>query len=185
VIPEPFIVSQEGGGLFQQLLAQSYHALPLPVQQIHHDVPFISLRGYCTITRGINPLSRLMALCARLPPEGDNVPVHVTIERESGLERWVRRFGKHEMPSTLTMANGLLHEALGLARFLFRLEGSHDGIKWVPVAVKAAGIPLPTGLFRFSVYERAENDRYQFDVRVDVFGAGLLVHYRGWLERDV
>lgn len=185
VMAGSFTDSCETGGIFQELLAHSFDALPPSIRKVHQSSSHISLHGHCRVTRGKNLVARAMAFFAKLPPASENVPVHVAIRREGRFECWTRRFGEHEMMSTLTAANGLLHEALGPVRFLFRLEGSAEGIAWTPVHVKAAGIPLPAKLFRFNVSERAEDGRYQFDVRVDVCGLGLLVHYQGWLEPDV
>jgi hypothetical protein len=176
---------RDTANIFRELLAHSFDALPQAVQKIHRSSPEASLRGYCNVTRGKSLVGRAMAFFAKLPPAGENVPIRVTIRREGRLECWTRHFGGHEMTSILTAANGLLQEALGPVRFLFRLEGSAEGIAWIPVQVKTAGIPLPVTLFRFSVCERAEDGRYRFDVRVDVCGLGLLVHYQGWLEPDV
>ncbi|MGH8807950.1 MAG: DUF4166 domain-containing protein, partial [Noviherbaspirillum sp.] len=174
---EQSIPCGDARGLFQTLLAPSYETLPLSVRNVHHASHSITLQGTCKVMRGRSRLSGLMAFFARLPPAGDKVPIKVTIRREEGREHWIRRFDKHEMASTLTAANGLLHEALGPVRFLFRLHGSEQGIRWIPVGISAMGIPLPVGWFRFDVHERAEHDRYHFDVHVAIVGLGLLVHY--------
>lgn len=173
-----------GTNPFRQLLAPSFDALPPAVRRIHHGSGHILLRGLCKVRRGVSWTSRMMGYCAQLPPSGDDVPVQVRIERKDGRERWARRFGNHRMTSVLSMKNGRLVEALGPVRFIFELQGSEQGIRWMPWRVLALGVPLPIRWFQFDVQERSEQERYVFDVRVALTGVGLLVHYEGWLEID-
>jgi len=145
----------------------------------------ISLEGSCTVMRGKTLLGKAMAFFAKIPPAGENIPIKVIIRRTRNGVQWIRSFGKHEMTSTLRNAQGLLSESLGPARFLFRLQGSEQGIRWIPVRIRAMGIPLPLRLFDFDIREYADQERYHFNVKVEIVGLGLLVHYQGRLEADV
>lgn len=168
--------------LFRTLLASSFDALPDAVRVVHLDSNDIRLRGLCKVKRGTTWISKAMGFFAQLPPAGDEMPVDVRIERRQGRERWARRFGSHRMTSVLSTANGCLIEAMGPLRFVFALQGSEQGIRWVSQRISLLGLTLPLSWFRFDVQERSEHGRYVFDVRVALVGAGLLVHYLGWLE---
>ena len=66
-----------------------------------------------------------------------------------------------------------------------RASSAEDGaIVWRVVRVHALGVPLPARWFR-SVRAResaGDDGRYHFDVSASMPIAGLLVHYRGWLD---
>ena len=82
------------------------------------------------------------------------------------------------------MQDDLLCEQLGLARFGFRLTVEEGVIVWRVARVHALGVPLPVRWFRsVQARESASDDgRYCFDVSAWMPIAGLLVHYRGWLD---
>lgn len=174
----------QSSALFRDLLASSFAQLPEAIQRVHRGPANVTLSGVCKVARGKGRLTALMAWIARLPPAGEAVPVTVTIERNNGSERWVRRFGEHQMISRLSQANGQLCEALGPVRLVFNLQGTEQGIQWKPAHIQAFGIPLPRSCFRFDIQEWVAQDRYSFDVRVALPGLGLLVHYQGWLDID-
>jgi hypothetical protein len=169
--------------LFQRLLGQRFDALPAPVQRLHSARSVTLAVGRARVARGAGALSRFFAAVSGLPEPGNDVGVRVEIDARRGCETWTRTFAGKPMRSMLRERGGLLHESLGAAGFWFRLEASAEGIDWHLVRVAVLGVPLPVAWFRDIVArERAEGNRYSFDVRAALPGVGLLVHYRGWLD---
>jgi hypothetical protein len=169
--------------LFQRLLGDDFRALPPAVRALHLRVGRHLYHGQVEVRRGRNPLSRLLAWATRLPPTGRGA-IEVSIDSHEQSESWVRKIGDAAMPSRLWMQDDLLCEQLGLARFGFRLTVEEGVIVWRVARVHALGVPLPARWFRsVQAQESASDDgRYCFDVSASMPIAGLLVHYRGWLE---
>lgn len=169
--------------LFQRVLGDDFHTLPPAVQALHLRTGRQRYRGEVEVRRDRNPLSWLLAWATRLPPAGRGA-IEVDIDTSEHSESWVRKVGTAAMPSKLWMQDGLLCEQLGLARFGFRLTVEEGAIVWRVARVHALGVPLPARWFR-SVQARESADeggRYCFDVAASMPIAGLLVHYRGWLD---
>lgn len=94
----------------------------------------------------------------------------------------MREFGSHRMRSIQEVRGNRLHESLGLARLVFVLRVQGGRIVWVLESARALGIRIPARWFELDVSECEREGRYHFDVRVNIRGVGLLVHYAGWLE---
>ena len=172
----------DAGSLFRELLRDSYDALPAPVRALHDRAPAV-FQGRCDIERGRGLLSRLMAAASSLPAAGRDRPLSVTIERHPLGETWSRDFAGSRMKSSLRRRGALLEERLGPTVFRFVLAPSVEGIRWTLASVRTLGIALPLAWFRgVTASESADGDRYTFDVRAAVPVAGLLVHYRGYLD---
>lgn len=139
--------------------------------------------GRCRVVRGAGLLSRMIGLASRLPPAGEDTPLHVAIASCAQGETWIRDFDGWQMQSRLWAEAGLLRERLGLATFGFALHGDETGLRWELAAVRALGIALPVRWFR-DVHARefvAPGGLYGFEVRAALPLAGLLVHYTGTL----
>ena len=79
--------------------------------------------------------------------------------------------------------DGLLCERLGLVTFGFALSAEDNVLTWRVRRVSALGVPLPARWFDgVRARESQVADRYHFDVEARLPLAGLLVHYRGWLD---
>lgn len=170
--------------LFPMLLGERFCALSPCVQTLHLREGTQHLRGEVEVERGRSWLSRLCAWATRLPPAGAG-PIVVEITSEPGSERWIRRIAHHAMPSRLWAGNGLLCERLGLVTFGFRLDVEQGAIVWRVVRVCVLGMPLPAAWFDGVIArEWEEAGRYRFDVGAVMPVAGLLVHYRGWLQLE-
>lgn len=168
--------------LFPMLLGERFGALPSCVQALHLREGTQHLQGEVEVERGRSWLSQLCAWATRLPPAGSG-PIAVEITAEPGSERWIRRIGRHAMPSRLWAGDGLLCERLGLVTFGFRLDVEQEAIVWRVARVRVFGLPLPAAWFDGVVArEWEEAGRYRFDVSAAMPIAGLLVHYRGWLH---
>jgi hypothetical protein len=176
------------GPLFPRLLGGGFDVLPPSVRRLHLREGAAEYRGEVVVDRGLHPLARLCAWATRLPPAGAG-PARVTITASAGREAWVRYIGGRAMPSQLWAGHGamagLLCERLGAVLFGFAMREEHAQIVWRVAKVRVFGLlPLPAHWFD-GVEARESADaagRYRFDVRAALPVAGLLVHYRGWLE---
>lgn len=168
--------------LFQHILGAAFGELPPQVQRIHDARPRKVYTGRCAVERGDGLLVRLMARLARLPATGTQIPVTVTIEGGAGRESWRRRFGSHAMDSVLWQRAGLLHERLGAVTLRFVLLATEGEIQWQLRGARLLVLPLPRAWFqRCTAREFIEDQRYGFEVNVELRGIGLLVRYRGWM----
>lgn len=168
--------------LFQRLLGEVFDSLPPTVKVLHSREGCHRYRGEVEVARGRHPLARLLAWATRLPPAGKG-DVEVEIDADWHGERWMRHIGGHAMPSRLWPQDGLLCEKLGLVRFGFRLTVEEGVLVWRVARVHALGLPLPARwLDAVQAREYEKEGRYRFDVAAAMPIAGLLVHYRGWLE---
>jgi hypothetical protein len=80
-------------------------------------------------------------------------------------------------------SDGLLCERLGLVTFAFALAVADGILTWQVRRVRALGVPLPARWFEgVRACESEVAGRYHFDVRASLPLAGMLVHYRGWLD---
>lgn len=167
--------------MYERLLGPAFHSLPNAIRALHRSPGTRRFSGACTIQRGDSWLSRLLGRAASLPPAGTTA-VTVTIESNGVREIWLRQFGAHRMRSVLHTKHNRLRESLGLADFVFALAIENRRIRWTLEAVRAFGVSLPKRWFDLDVWEGESDGRYHFNVRVDIRGLGLLVHYAGWLE---
>lgn len=170
-------------GLFQHVLGDgAFDGLPPTVQILHSRMGHQRYRGEVEVSRGRHPLARLFAWATRLPPAGKG-GVEVEIDADEHGERWTRHIGGHAMPSRLWAQEGMLCEQLGLVRFGFRLTVEEGSLVWRVARVHALGMPLSARWFEAVQAREYEKDgRYRFDVAAAMPIAGVLVHYRGWLE---
>ena len=170
--------------LFARLLGNAFDTLPPRVRALHLREGTMRYRGEVDAERGQGWLAALCIRATRLPPSGRG-PIGVEIVADTHGERWTRRVGGQAMRSRLWDADGVLCERLGLVTFGFALSARDGAIEWRVVRVRALGLPLPARWFgAVAAREFEQNDRYHFDVRAALPLAGLLVHYRGWLDVD-
>lgn len=173
--------------LFPRVLGPGFATLPPTVRRLHEVPGAGRWQGEVVVERGRHPLARLFAWVTHLPPAGAG-PVVVDIDAVDGRERWVRRIGGRAMPSRLWAGQGamagLLCERLGAVLFGFAMRVEDDALVWRVARVRVFGwVPLPARGFAGVVARESERDgRYRFDVRAELPVAGLLVHYRGWLD---
>ena len=168
--------------LFAQVLGPAFDALPAPVRALHVAQGRRRYAGAVEVERGSGPLSRLAAFATRLPPAGSG-PLCVEIEASPSQEYWTRYIGGRAMPSRLWREGSVLCERLGVATFGFHLEVVNEAIVWRVVRVRVFGVSLPPRWFTgVGARESADGERYAFDVWASLPLAGLLVHYRGWLD---
>lgn len=168
--------------LFSRLLGKSFATLAPRVRALHLREGTQRYRGVVEVERGRSVLALLCVRATRLPQAGHG-SIEVEIIADADGETWSRHFGRHVMRSRLSARDGLLHERLGLATFVFRLQAHAGALEWRVERACALGLPLPARWFAGVAARESEADgRYRFDVRAALPLAGLLVHYRGWLD---
>jgi hypothetical protein len=172
--------------LFAGLLGDAaFSTLSPRVQALHLAGGTRSYRGQADVERGAGLLARLCGSVTAQPPAATGVALEVEIASSAGGERWTRNFGGHPMRSTMWAENGMLCERLGLVTFAFALSVDDGALVWRVRRVRALGVPLPAGWFDGVRARESEIDgRYHFDVEARLPLAGLLVHYRGWIDVD-
>ncbi len=167
--------------MYELLLGPALGQLPQSLQIVHRCPGNFRFSGQCNVQCGRSLISRLLARATFLPSAGV-CSVELTIQSEGAKEIWSRRFGAHRMRSILEAKNGLLHESLGLARFVFQLSVERTQIRWTVVKVSVFGVKLPQGLFEFDIFEYDQDGHYHFNVKAGIRGIGLLVQYVGWMQ---
>jgi Domain of unknown function (DUF4166) len=170
--------------LFIDVLGDAaFSTLPARVQALHRASGTRCYRGEADVLRGTNLLARLCGFVTAQPPAAQRVPLQVEIAATSTGECWMRNFAGHPMRSTIWARKGLLCERLGLVTFAFVLSVEDNALIWRVRGVRALGLPLPARWFDgVRARESEVAGRYHFDVEARLPLAGLLVHYRGWLD---
>ena len=130
--------------LFAAALGPAWSDLPEPVRAFHGEGGATRFRGEAEVTRGANPLARLLATLFGFPPAGAGQPVTITIGRDAAGEVWRREFGGHRMASRLAPAGpGRVAERIGPAVFVLALAPSRDGLGIAVESGRLLGLPLP------------------------------------------
>ena len=170
--------------LFAELLGDAaFSTLPARVQALHRASGTRTYHGEAEVRRGTGVLSRLCGLVTAQPPAATCVALQVEIAATTAGERWTRDFAGHPMRSSMWASGGLLCERLGLVTFGFALVAEDGKLFWHVRRVRALGVALPASWFGGVLAAESEvAGRYYFDVEASLPIAGLLVHYRGWLE---
>lgn len=169
--------------LFQQALGAAFYNLPEAVRRLHAVRGTVRYAGIASVERGRNPLARLCARIAGLPPPMREAPMTVEFAADARRETWRRDFGGVPMRSRLVLRNGLLRERLGPLQFRHRLHPGGDALWWQVAGVRVFGLlPLPASWFDgVCCREREQAGRYEFLVEARLPLVGLVVRYEGWL----
>lgn len=168
--------------LYERVMGEDFVALPPSLQAMHRVAGELVAKGEASIEPARNPLSRMIGRLFRFPPAGDQVPLQVWMDERSGVERWTRDFGGHEMRSELSQKDGLMVERFGPFRFGFELRAGPDGLSMHLRRWWCWALPLPLCLAPESPAREYEADgRFNLDVPISLPLVGLVVRYRGWL----
>lgn len=170
--------------LFQQALGAAFYSLPEVVRRLHAVRGTVRYAGIASVERGRNPLARLCARIAGLPPPMREAPLAIEFAADAKRETWRRDFGGVRMQTRLAFKGGLLRERLGPLQFRYRLHPAREALWWQVAGVRAFGLlPLPSGWFEgVRCREREHAGRYEFLVEARLPLIGLVVSYDGWLE---
>lgn len=175
---------------FERLLGADSQRLPLAVQRVHALRAPLQTSGRATAERAPGVLARVLCWFAGLPKSGGDMPVAVRFAPDGqGGERWERRFGDRTYASTMTVGvgrdRGFLIEHFGLFKLQFRLTPRADGLTWTLPGWRLFGLPLPRwSVPKIECLERADGERFTFDIDVTFPLVGWVIRYRGWLMPD-
>ena len=175
-----------GSDLYPSLLGKAWSTLPSEIRTMHEGASIA--RGTATVERGRNPLARLIAGVIGFPDAAEEVPVSVRFENSGGTETWTRTFGSKSFSSQQFAGHGrsqwLLCERFGWLTFAMALKSEGSRLRLILRRWSVLGIPLPIWLCpRSDSYEASEDGRFHFHVEISHPLTGLIVRYRGWLER--
>lgn len=177
--------------LFQEILGASWDRLAPPVRDLHSVCDRCRFAGTAQVDRGTGLGARLVASIIGFPAAGHNVPVQVTIATRPNGETWIRTFGRKSFRSQLSMpaggkGSGVMTERFGAVSVDIALDARDGELLYPVVGGRAFGIPLPKWLLPSSeTREYQEGGKFHFDVALGgPLGMGLIVRYRGFLERD-
>ncbi len=168
--------------LYRRVMGCDFEQLPGSLQQLHTVLRDGGFRGEAQVTRGKNPLSRLIATIFGFPSVGKHdLQVHIKVDGKG--ERWTRRFSGKNFTSHLRKSGRFLTENFGPLQFQFALPVTDSRLTMVMTGWKFWCLPLPLFLApRSEASEWEESERFHFDVPITLPLVGLMVHYRGWLE---
>ena len=172
--------------LFRATMGRLFNRLPRPVKAQHGALDILLSRGRCDIERGKAWHARLVGWLFGFPPAGRDLPTLVTVIAERGREIWHRDFGGEGIFTVLEPArrNGapVIVERFGLVCFDLALGEAEGGISLTVVGMRAFGLAIPRFLWpRVKATERAEAQRFHFDIDIDLSWGAKLIHYRGWV----
>jgi hypothetical protein len=175
--------------LYERILGEAWRRLPAPIREMHAPRGTHAARGRATVQRGRSLLARWAAALIGFPPASVDVPVIVEFDDAHGEETWRRTFGKRSFTSRQSAGRGrsrhLLCEHFGPLRFDMAPVASAERLSLVLRRWSLFGLPLPLALGPRSVaYESADDDRFNFHVRISHPLTGLIVQYDGWLLGD-
>lgn len=167
--------------LYRRVMGARFDALPASVRAMHGVLRDEGAHGEATVTRGRNPIARLICRLVRFPPAGAH-PIHVHFAETDGVETWTRHFSGHRFHSRLSQRGAMVVERFGAIRFGFTLPSDGQGLRMVLRRWWLGPIPMPMALAPdCEAREWEEDGRFWFDVPVALPLIGPLVHYRGWL----
>ena len=172
--------------LFRRALGRLFHLLPDPVKRQHGAVDILLSAGRCDIERGLAWHARLIGWLFSFPPAGRNLPTRVTVIAERDREIWHRDFDGMGIFTVLEPATKagrpVIVERFGIVTFDLALAETERGISLSVIDMRALGIRVPRPLWpRLKAEERAEAQRFHFDIDIDLGWGPKLIHYRGWV----
>lgn len=170
--------------LYSRVMGPAFDALPPSLRALHAVLADGGARGRALVTRGRNPVARMIAGLVGFPAEGEH-DLHVAFAEKDGVERWTRDFSGRRFSSRLSAQGRLLVERFGVSRFGFDLPSDGSGLEMVLRRWWLGPLPMPLALAPLmSAREYEEEGRFRFDVRLALPLLGPLVHYRGWLVKE-
>lgn len=173
--------------LYERVLGDQFSLLPTPVQQMHLVQKHLLASGSCTVMQGSHPLSRIVSWYFGFPKSGFTLPIKVNIIVQGGAEKWSRQIGEAMFSSHLTegvfQSGRCLIEKFGFVIFYFSLPVTQNGLSMKLLRVTVLGISMPKWCWPIvNATETIKNNKFYFDVRVDLARFGMLTHYQGYLD---
>ncbi|WP_170381586.1 DUF4166 domain-containing protein [Ruegeria atlantica] len=170
--PDPFLQSLSAGA-----------DVPKALRQLHGQPGHYA--GRCSIVRGQGRLISRVLQFGGFPPEADDIPVKLKIDRSGEVWQWVRDFDGHSTVSRLTFDHGVecVRERMGALTLWLTPEFNEGRLLIHIQRLSVFGLRCPAFLLpRSSTVEwQGETGHFCFDVSAEMPGLGPLIRYRGWL----
>jgi hypothetical protein len=163
--------------------------VPAEIREMHDVLDHASASGRASVEHGRSPLARLIAAVIGFPEASSDTPVIVRFASANGEKSWTRTFGSKSFTSRQIAGLGhqqfLLCERFGPLTFAMALVVQSARMALVLRRWSCFGIALPLWLGpRIFAYEAVESGKFRFHVEINHWLTGLIIRYRGWLERD-
>ncbi len=179
----------EAGAFERALGATVFKALPKEVSRFHDPSGPPVWEGRADVTGGRWIVPRVLARVFGFPKAGRQVPVTVTIDRDTStdgvpVERWTRCFAGRQMTSLLRAeTTGLLSERFGPLTFDIPVRPRPGGLEMPVSGWRIGRWKLPRLLAPQAAARESTDDqgRFHFDVHLRAPMIGTIVRYRGWL----
>jgi|CXWL01.1.fsa_nt_gi hypothetical protein len=177
-----------GAPLYQNIMGEAWSLLPAPLRVMHDGTDGACAEGSADVDRGRHPLAQLAAMVLGFPAAGAHVPLRADFTVREGREIWRRTFAGKSFSSEQfagkERSSALLCERFGPLTFAMALIVNGERLDLVLRRWSVFGVPLPLWLApRSHSFETAEGGVFQFHVEISHPWVGLIVCYRGTLER--
>lgn len=172
---------------YEKIMGDAYQRFHPAIRDLHQTGDGRVFQGRCKITRGLNPLSFLIAEAFRLPKSGPDVFVEVKITPDAKGETWERFFDGRRMASHHTLGRGkwsrLITERFGPMVVHMAILEEDGNLHIRTQGWSFLGLTLPKFLCPGGdVYETQKGGRFVFHVDLHAPMIGRLCKYEGWLE---
>ncbi|HEX4409903.1 MAG TPA: DUF4166 domain-containing protein [Xanthobacteraceae bacterium] len=172
--------------LYAVILGDALNRLPLQIRDIHDVRSSMTAEGRARVERGNGLLAWLTAAVFGFPTTNPDIYVRVRFDVSNGVETWTRQFGDDRFQSQQfagsSRSDRLLCERFGPFTFAMALVVEGDRLSLVLRRWSFFGLPLPLWLCPHSdSYESAEQERFNFHVKISHPLTGLIIRYDGWL----
>lgn len=171
--------------LYPRAMGAAFADLPEALQRFHAVEDTVLYRGQVEVRHG-GPLGRALARAEGMPTRAGKMPFRFRATRDGDGEIWERDFDGHLTRSTQWLkAPGVIEEQVGTSRFEMVPQVREDRLHIPITAVSGFGLPVPMALMRECKGVEAVDaeGRITFDVQARVWGIGLVIRYRGVLDR--
>lgn len=185
-----YMTTKSQSSLYRRVLENAWMDLPATVRRLHGDSSTQKWGGRARVTRGRNPLARLVCALFRFPPASDDVDVTIEFRRAHGRETWIRNFAGQRFSSVQYQGrgsyDGLLCERFG--PFTFGLGAVvENGRLHLPIRRwSLLGLRMPLWLApQSNSFEFDDGGSFRFHVDISFPLVGLLVRYEGFFDEKL
>ena len=174
--------------VYEALMGEAYANLSPAIQNLHRTGAGRTFTGQCTVTRGRNPLSHIVAASVGFPKSGKEVPVTITVRPDATGEIWSRNFGGQIFQSHHRLGTGRwarhVTESFGPMSIHMAILEEDEKLRIITRGWSILGLPLPKFLCPggdvFETIDKQGRFVFHVDLTAPIFGR--LCKYHGWLE---
>lgn len=169
--------------LYRTVIGAEFEQLAPALRRFHSLQGRHLLQGWVESAAPASPAARVLAWCLGTPVRARSGPLRFELAAAPTAETWTRHFPGRTMRSRMSLKGGRVVEQLGPARLTFRLVRQDTGLAMRLERLQFLRIPCPRWLMpRIVAEETGSAGRLHFDVRAAMPIAGLVTHYRGYIE---